>query len=229
MKFLVKSYPLILLLLVNSIAFSQHVEERALPPFKALKAGEAIEVYLKKGDDEQVRIETEGVDIEKVITDVSGQTLKIYMERGNYKNRKVKAYVTFKSLEEINCNSAADIQGESIIEGDHLRINVNSAANVRLEVKVNGLDIKVTSSGELNISGSAKRTNVDISSAGDLNAYNLISEHTTINVSSGGVAKVTASKELNAKANSGGNIRYKGNPDKKNIHSNSGGSVSKAR
>lgn len=217
------------LLFASMVTFAQNVEERSVASFNKIEAGEAIEVFLTQGDKEIVKVEAEGVAPEKIITEVSGETLKIHMENGNYNNRTVTVYVTFKALEEISCNSAAKIKGKSTINGDELEINVNSAGKVELDVDVKSLEISLSSSGDLLLTGTAEYQETDISSAGKLEAFDLDCRNTKIAVSSGGNAKVTANNELNARANSGGNIRYKGNPDQKNTNTNSGGSISKAK
>jgi hypothetical protein len=59
-----------------------------------------------------------------------------------------------------------------------------------------------------------------------LDRYELKSENATVNVTSGASINVFASESINAKATSGGNIDFKGNPKKVDKKSNSGGSIS---
>jgi hypothetical protein len=66
-----------------------------------------------------------------------------------------------------------------------------------------------------------------VSSAGDVDTYRLESETAVVNASSGAEAKISVSKDLDAHASSGADIRYRGNPSRTNTHSSSGGSVKK--
>lgn len=215
-----------ILCLAGTGAWSQDTEERTVDSFDKIEVSEAIEVYLTRGDDEGVRIEAEGVETGKVVTEVSGETLEIHMERGNYFNSKeVKVYVTYNELESIRCSSAAKIFGESTIEGDELTIEVSSAGKVTLDVAVRSLDVSLNSSGKLELTGKAENQEIEVSSAGKLEAFGLNCDRTVIEVSSGGNARVVATSQLDAEASSGGQIRYKGNPSKRNTDTNSGGAI----
>ena len=59
-------------------------------------------------------------------------------------------------------------------------------------------------------------------------AYDLEAEEVLAKANSAGSVKVFATKLIDAKANSGGSIRYRGNPAKEYTSSNSGGSVRKS-
>jgi len=68
----------------------------------------------------------------------------------------------------------------------------------------------------------------EASSAGDIDAYRLESESVRARANSAGSVKVTATKSLDARASSGGDVRYRGNPMKTNTDSSSGGTVKKS-
>ena len=72
------------------------------------------------------------------------------------------------------------------------------------------------------------RLNIDASSAGQIDAYDLEAQKVTAEASSAGSLKINVINELVARASSGGNIRYHGNPDKFITDSSSGGSVKKS-
>ncbi len=52
----------------------------------------------------------------------------------------------------------------------------------------------------------------DLSSAGDLNAYDLKVREADISVSSAGDADINVTEKITARASSAGDINYKGNP-----------------
>ena len=211
-----------------SPVFSQQSEVRQISSFKGVKAGEAIDVYLKKGDREQVKVEISGTALSNVLTEVSGSYLRIHMKDGNYRNRDVKVYVTYVTLEKISASSAANIFSENVIKADEMEISASSAASVEVSLDTQSLLIEVSSAGDITLEGKTKNLKAEAASAGDIDAYNLVSENVEVSASSAGSAKVTVSKEFQANASSAGSIRYRGTPTKTNTHSSSGGSVKKS-
>ena len=98
-----------IVLLCGLVALAQQSDVRSVGTFSGVIAGEAIDVYLKKGDKESVRVEVTGTDAANVLTEVSGGYLRIHMSDGRYKNRTVKVYVTYVSLSKIHASSASNI------------------------------------------------------------------------------------------------------------------------
>lgn len=66
-----------------------------------------------------------------------------------------------------------------------------------------------------------------VSSAGKLDAYDLVSRKCNVSVSSAGHAKINVVEELDAEASSAGSITYTGDPKEIRIEKSSAGSVSK--
>jgi len=209
-------------------AFSQQSEVRKIGTFRGVKAGEAIDVYLKKGDKEEVKVEVTGTALSNVLTEISGTSLRIHMKDGNYKNRDVKVYVTYVNLENISASSASNIFSENVITTNKMEVGASSAATIEISLDVQSLIVDVSSAGDVTLEGRTKTLKVEASSAGDIDAYNLIAENVIAAAGSAGSIKLTVTKELQAEASSAGSIRYRGSPTKTNTDSSSGGSVKKS-
>ncbi len=209
-------------------ACAQRSETRSLSSFSEISVGEAIECELILGSKEEAVVKVSGADLEDVITEVSGDRLRIHMARGNFRNTDVKVTVTFKVLEEIKVSSAADLYCNDVIEGDDLEIEVSSAADAELRVQVQDLEVRVSSAADLELDGYAKRQYVDVSSSGDYDAYGLDSEEAEVDVSSSGDARITVKGKLDADASSSGTVLYRGDPEKVYVDSSSGGKVRKS-
>ena len=208
---------------------AQESETRSVDSFRGIKAGEAIDVYLKKGTKEGVKVEVTGISLSKIITEVSGTSLRIHRESGNYRNKNtVKVYVTYVNLEKISANHASNVFSEGTIKANSLDINISSAASVEASLDVETLTVDASSAGNAVLEGKASSVVIEANSAGDIDAYGLQSNSVRASANSGGSAKISVLKELDAHANSGGSIRYRGNPTKTNTGSNSGGSVKKS-
>ncbi len=213
---------------ITGIAHAQQSENRSVGSFNGIKAAEGIDVYLKKGTKEALRVEVTGIKPGDVITEVSGDYLKIHMQEGRYRDRTVKVYVTYVEVNKLSASSASNIFADGPIKTKTLTLSASSAGTIDIQIEVEDLEASASSAAELELRGKARNVEIDVSSAGDVDAYELVAEVVEVDVSSGGAAKVHAVKEIDAHASSGGSIRYKGSPERSNTNSSSGGSVKKS-
>ena len=219
------------LLLISSLPLvAQKSETRKIGAFKGVKVSQAIDLYLKKADKESAKVMITGGDLEDVITEVDGTTLRVKMRdtRGFFSKVDVKVYVTYVNLEKISASSASSVFSEGIIKANNMDVGVSSAANVEIAVDAASMMVDVSSAGEVVLEGKSPNLEVEVSSGGEVDAYKLESETVKASASSGGDAKISVSKDLEAHASSGADIRYRGNPSRTNTHSSSGGSVKKS-
>lgn len=245
MKHIILSF---LFFIASSVAIAQNNESRNLSSFDKVAVSESIKLVLKKGSENKARIETSGVDTDRVLTEISGSSLTIHMEKGNYRSTTVEVYLTYtEELEAIKSSSSATVKSEDKIKSKELSVRVSSSAKLELDVETEELEIRVSSSGKANLNVDTQDLNVDISSSGKLEvsgstnfqsfdisssgrfmAYDLSSQKVRANISSSGSAEITVAQELIANASSSGRISYKGNPDKVLADSSSSGKVRKA-
>jgi hypothetical protein len=215
-------------LVATSLSFAQEGQTRNVGSFTGVKVSEGIDVYLKKGDKESVRVEVYGTRLENVVTEVSGGYLKVHMREENKGNVNVKVYVTYVKVDKLSASSAGSIYSEGTIDANSLEISSSSAANVEIAINAGDVEISSSSAGEVEVKGKARSLKVDASSAGEIDAYDLEAQQVDAEASSAGSIKINATVELDAHASSGGSIRYRGNPDRSNTNSSSGGSVKKS-
>lgn len=207
---------------------AQESETRSVGSFTGVKSAEAVDVYLKKGDKESVKVEVTGGRLSDVITEVSGSYLKVHMASGNFRKVNVKVYVTYVNLDKISASSASNVFSEGPIKTTSIDISASSAATVEISIDATDVKADASSAADIVLEGTAKSLEVEASSAGDVDAYRLECESVRARANSAGSAKVTATKSLDAKASSGGDVRYRGNPMNTNTDSSSGGSVKKS-
>ena len=234
------------LFFASALVFAQSEETRNLSSFSSLSAHEGVDVFLKKGSKESAKIKARGIDLDDVLTDVSGGKLKIHLAGNNHRNVDVEVTVTYTSLSALSVSSAASIEGDDQIstsgdfkigassagdidvsvKADDMDVSASSAADVNLELDVNTLEVEVSSAADIDVKGSAKEQDISASSAGSYDGIELQSETVEVSASSGGGAKVHVTEQLNARVSSGGSVRYKGNP-RMDISSSSGGTIKK--
>ena len=219
-----------ILIIVLTFTFSwgiaQESETRSLAAFTGVKVMEGIDVYLKKGRKESVRVEVTGTDIDNVITEVSGSYLKVHMREGRYFGKiEAKAYVTYVDVDKLSASSAGTIFAENTLTADDMEISASSAGKIEVTVEASRIEAAASSAGDIELKGKSKSMILDVASAGRIDAGDMESDHVEAEASSGGSAQINALKSIVARASSGGSVRYRGNPEKQNNSSSSGGSV----
>ena len=215
--------------LITFLSLAQETQTRSVSSFTGVKVAEGIDVYLKKGDKESVRVEVYGTRLDNVITEVSGSYLKVHMREENRGHVNVKVYVTYVKVDKLSASSAGSIFSEGTIDANSMEISSSSAANIEIVINASGeVEISSSSAGEVEVKGKAKSVHAEASSAGEIDAYDLEAEKVHAEASSAGTIKVNVKGELDANASTGGGIRYRGNRDRSNTNSSSGGSVKKS-
>lgn len=224
-----KLVSVVLLIITVSFSHAQVSEVRSIGSFTGVKAAEAIDVYLSKGEKESVRVEVSGGKLSDVLTEISGSYLKLHMRDGSNRNKDVKVYVTYVNINKVSASSASNVFSEGVIRASGpLDVSVSSAASVELAIEAESSIVEASSAGDVVLEGKVKKLEVEASSAGEIDAYGLESEMVNASASSAGSIKVNVTKQLDAQASSGGSIRYRGTPARTNTGSSSGGSVKKS-
>ncbi len=215
----------VVLFLCSATVFAQNSATRKLAKFTTISVAEGIEVNLLKGSTYSAKISARNIGLKEVLTEVSGDNLKVHLDGGNHHNVDVFIDITFVSLEAVKASSAADVTSSSVIETANFKVKASSAADIKLKLKVQVLEVDASSAADITLSGWAESQTVDISSAADYKAFELKSKTANVSASSATDAKVYVSENLEAKASSGASVKYKGNPTKLTERSSSGGDV----
>ena len=221
------------LMLASAIVFGQPTVTRNLSSFNKLDIGGSFEAVIEQGNSESVRIVAEGVSLDKVITEVNGSTLEIKMERGDYRNIKVKVFVTYKKLDEINKSGSGNLTCNSDLNATNFELRVSGSGNTVIPKKITGQQVKLLKSGsgnvklggletddaDLSLSGSgnfditdgrAKKQSLSISGSGTISAYGVKSEECSAAITGSGDIHVNVSKLLEGIISGSGNIVYQG-------------------
>jgi len=212
-----------------------NAEKRTLSSgFSAIQVSDGIEVFLTQGGEESVAVSASDQKyMERFKTEVKDGTLKIYYDsksmvwNGNEK-RKLRAYVSFKNIDNLKASSGSDIRAKSVLKLESLKMHFSSGAQFNGEVNITQLDVSENSGAEVNVTGTAENLKTDLNSGAMFKGFDLAVNFCDAKASSGAEVRITVNKELAAKANSGGSIKYKGEGVVKDINVNSGGSVKKS-
>ena len=201
-------------------------ETRSLSGFKAISVKTAIHLLLSQGAEEKVVVEADENILPYLVTKVTEGKLEIFI-KGSINNRKeINAYVTVKQLNELEASSAAKVKSEGKLEADDLRISATSGSSVEIGVSCKSLELKSSSGSASVITGTATSLRAECSSGAAIVTSDLKAEKGELDASSGAALVVQVTKEVRARASSGGQISISGNPASRDTDSSSGGSVS---
>ena len=194
--------------------------------FTRVKVSNGLDLYIKQGNKTSLTVEADENLHEIIITEVKGDMLKIYTDRNIRRAKARKVYLTVTSLEELKATSGSDVFSENTLTASDLEVSTSSGADMRIEVDADNVTSSSSSGADLKISGKSNTHSANASSGSSISAYGLKSKDVTARVSSGADISVYAIESINARASSGGDIRYKGNPEKVQRKTSSGGGVS---
>jgi len=203
---------------------------RSLTGFHGISVSSGIDLFLTQKSVEEVVVETGTDDFDKIITKVDNGILKIYLKDKtwlgfNWTNEPRKVHVSFKSLDKLEASAGSDVKSQGELHLENLEIDASSGSDMSLELTAIELDVASSSGSDISLKGKAQVFHVSCSSGSDINALELETKNCIASTSSGSDIKVYATEALEAHASSGGDISYKGNPAKKDIHKSSGGDV----
>ncbi len=203
-------------------------KDRTVSGFTGLSVNSGIDVYLSQGSSEKLTLDVKGFDEDQVISRVKNGVLELYIDRKGMnwnfgKNNYVKAYLTFKQLQNLQAGGGSDVFGQGMLTFDDLNVQAGGGSDVQLTLKADKLNVSASGGADATLEGSARTLNADGSGGSDLNARKLSVQVCNANSSGGSDVYVNASQELTMKASGGSDIYYYG-PAKVLASSKSGGS-----
>lgn len=202
--------------------------------FSAINVTDGISLYISQADEESLAISFSDEKYEERFkTVVEAGVLKIYFDNNGINwsdnsRRKLKAYVSFKTLEKLVAAGGADVRIADAINVNDLNVKFTSGATCDGKIVGKHLTVDQNSGSVLNISGKADKFTIEVSSGAIFKGYDFATDFCDAKASSGGSIRLSVQKELTAEANSGGGIHYKGSAVIKDINISSGGIVKKS-
>ncbi len=172
---------------------------RSIGHFTNIQAAGAIELLIQKSAGPAVSIETDADTLSRVVTDVTDETLVVYV-RGAQPSGPVKVTIGAPSLQQLSMSGACQATLENF-SGKALTLNVSGAS-------------------KLNASGSAEKVTLLASGAAQVKARELHAATEVVQISGAGQYEVCASKSLSVIMNGASDVAYACNPGqfRQNIH-----------
>ncbi|MBC7850058.1 MAG: DUF2807 domain-containing protein [Chitinophagaceae bacterium] len=211
----------------------ENAQKRNVSGFTSIEVSDGVDVYITQSDEESVVVSANKTEYrDKIQTKVEKGVLKIYFgdDKGftiGWRDRKLRAYISIKSLENLHAGGGSDIIIKGTITSDKLSLDLSGGSDFVGDVKSAQLTVGISGGSDVKVSGAATNLKVNASGGSDFSGNDMKSEYAIVEVSGGSDATLSVSKELYAEASGGSDIHYSGNPVIKHKSSSGGGSVTK--
>jgi hypothetical protein len=206
-------------------------EVRNVGSFNSIDISSAIDLQISQGNEDAVAVSTPGKEnLAMVKTEVRNGVLKIWYEQKNwFKNhgRKIRAYVSVKSLKKISSSGACYINVNGELNCDELAIDLNGASDFKGAIKATSVFVDLSGASDVYITGSAGNVNIKASGASRVKAYDFAVDNCLVDASGASDIMITVNKVLKAEASGATNIYYKGTGQVTEVRSSGASSISK--
>lgn len=203
--------------LTTDLANSQAVEKetRNVRGFTKVNFGIPGNLNIKIGPEFNVVLEGEKNDLEKIITEVSGDRLLIKQKNWRFNfDEKITVYITLPELKGLGVSgSGKAIILDPVKTGD-LNLSVSGSGKLLTSVlTVENFDGSISGSGNMTLGG-GNITNADVSISGSGNFSGDATHVKLMDVSVSGSGNCTCyvTESIDASISGSGNITYKGDP-----------------
>jgi Putative auto-transporter adhesin, head GIN domain len=222
---------LMLMFIVASLSAQQvndpNAEVRTAKGYHGINMSNAFDVYLNQSNEEAVAVSAAETRYrEKIKVAVKDGYDKEGMSWGSG-NKKLKAYISFKQINELKVSGACDVFITGTLKADVLTVTQSGASDLKGKLDVNKLTVDLSGASDMIVTGTAAQLSVEASGASDFKGYDLVTETCDAKASGASDIKITVNKELSAHASGASDVRYKGNGVIKELKSSGSSSVSK--
>jgi len=212
---------------VNGNGNVETIEREIDGEFNEIEVSRGLDVYLTQDNVVSLAVEADENLHDIIVTKVEGNVLKIYADENISYSKAKMVHLSFPHLKRIEATSGSDVIGKNTFEVDNLVIETTSGSDLELDVDANEVRCSSTSGSDLRLSGSTDKLYATATSGSDIKARNLEANTCDAKATSGADITVNTSDALIAKASSGGDIKFYGNPNKIETTDNVSGSVRK--
>lgn len=231
-------------LLVSSIASAQWgsdnkikgngkiiTDTRSTSDYDAIKISGSFNVDLVSGKEGKITIKGEENLVSAIKVEVEDNTLKIYVERGfNIRpsmGKRIEVTVPFEKISEVSLSGSGDVSTKNLIKNDQFTVKLAGSGNFNLDVESTNLELNLSGSGNINLKGNSDNLTTKLAGSGNIDSTNLKAKNANVNVSGSGNSRINCNESLTARIAGSGDIKYTGNPEKRDVKVSGSGNISK--
>ena len=187
--------------------------QRTTDAFHSVDVSGAIKVHIRQEAASTLKIEADQNLMEYIETYTEGNTLVIKEREGINldPSKDIVVYLSAPAFKEIEVSGACDIIGDSPITGnDELNMHVSGSGDIVMQVALPRVSAEISGSGSINLKGQAQQFSAHVSGAGDVKCFELVTDHTELDLSGASEVEITANKQLDIEASGASSVEYRG-------------------
>lgn len=182
--------------------------------FNAIRVSGGIDLFLSQAESVSLAVSAANESLKENIKTSIEDGVLIIAYKGEKvwvrKDRKLKVYVSFKDLNNLQASGACDVIVSGAITTPSLVLQMSGACDFKGKIAVTDLKLNLSGASDAKISGTANKVEVVSSGASDLKGYDLVTDYCDANVSGASDVNITVKTELNANAKGASSIYFKG-------------------
>lgn len=215
----------------QNIINDANVEVRNVTTFSGIKVSGGIDVWLSQGDDYALAVSAvEDKFRDNIRTEIRNGVLVIWYDSDNLKwnrgDKKLRAYISFKSLERLEASGACDLKINETLNVESLILRLSGACDINGAVRVSNMTMDLSGASTVKITGHVDNLKLESSGASDVKNYDLVVENCIARISGASDVKITVNNSISASASGASSLNYKGNPEKKDVATSGASSIS---
>ncbi len=186
--------------------------KRILPEFTGIEINTNVTVILLHNDVEYVVVDADENTQNTIQTKVENNVLYISSTSYLEKDNPAKIYVNMKMLESLVLKGDGRVVSQSKFTTDDLNLLVAGTGNVELIVAANNIVSGIEGSGNILLHGLSASHSININGSGNMDAMELITLKTKVNMTVAGNCYLNVSDLLQISKFDDGMVLYKGSP-----------------
>ena len=206
-------------------------EQRQVADYDLIALEGSMDVELTAGNEGNLKVEAESNLLKHIVTEVSGNKLKISVEKDIILNpssrHAIRITVPVEDIHSVDLTGSGNIHSRERISSENMKVKLTGSGDISLELRASNVQSTLTGSGDINLRGSTSNLDCTVAGSGDFGAYGLKAENVKASISGSGEIQVSVSGELVSRITGSGDLTYRGNPQKEDFRTAGSGSVSK--
>lgn len=201
-------------------------EEIVIDDFSAIENMGSNYVEIVKGSVQKVEVTGHANIIDRLKREVSGNTWRIELQEGSYKNADLSLHITVPEMNRAILEGSGKIVLNDFKSQEQVSLGIYGSGDIEVHGNegCKNLNVEIEGSGSvfaLEEFPDIENTNLRIIGSGSIIGYPLKATNSLVDVVGSGICKVYVESEMKVRVEGSGTVYYKGNPT---IESNISGS-----
>ncbi|MBI4928532.1 MAG: DUF2807 domain-containing protein [Anaerolineae bacterium] len=189
-------------------------EDRDVSGFDRVSLEGAGELIIEQGTSESLTVEADDNLMEYIITEVSGDTLRLRIKPNLslFGSNKIVYHLTVIDLNAIAISGSGKVTAETL-DAKSLKLSTSGSGKFIIDqLTADSVEASTSGSGEFDLTGTASSVRVDINGSGKFLGGDLQAATGDVSISGSGQVTTWVTDSLEVRISGSGSVRYKGSP-----------------